>query len=148
MRLLAVGLGFILRIAALRKVSCAVGLSEDVGILLGSGWNEARARLARIQLAVSHNTSIGIDSVKDTQYLVDYLHLLGSAVVLETHVCRKAPTAFIADSDALRIEALDMTTSFCNGTAVVQRSVATHEDMIARVLSETACLMTGREFLD
>ena len=148
MRLLAVGLGFILRIAALQEVSGAGRSFEDVGIFHRSGRRKARACLARVQLVVSHDPRFGIVCVQDLQNLIDCLHLLGSAVVLETHVRRKAPPAFIADSDALRIEVLHMTTFFCNGTTIEQRSIPTYVDMIARELSETACLMAGHEFLD
>ena len=97
---------------------------------------------------VAHNPRVGIDLVEDTQHFVEGLHLLGGAVVLVLDVCRKTSAAFIADSDAVRIEALHMATSFCNGTAIVQGSVATDIDMIARVLSETARPMPGHEFLD
>ena len=102
----------------------------------------------RIQLVVTRNPRLGIDLVKDTQHLVEGLHLLGGSAVLVPYVCRKTSTTFITDSDAVRIEALYVTTSFCNRTAVIQGSVPTDVDMIVCELSETACPMSGHEFLD
>ncbi len=121
---------------------------KDIRILDGGRRSKARAGLARIQFAMSHDAGFGIDGVQDLEQFVQNDHLLGSTVVLVLLIEAARVTALIADADALRVEALDVASSDADGAGVVQGSIPPHIEVIAGVCTESACPMAGHQLLD
>ena len=84
---------------------------KDVGILYGGGRIETGTRLAVIEFAVSHDASLGIDLVQQREDLVQDDHLLSCAIVLVLVLGTARVTAFVADSDTVRVVSLDVAPS-------------------------------------
>ena len=97
---------------------------------------------------MSHDTSIGIDLVKDAQHLVQCYHLLGSAVVLVLDIGAARVTALIADADAARVVALHVATSLSNRTTIEQGTIAPYINVISRIGTIAFVAMTAHQLLD
>ena len=65
----------------------------------------------RIEFAVPHDASIGIDLMQQRENLIQDDHLLRRAIVLVLVLGTARVATFVADSDTDRIVALDVTTS-------------------------------------
>ena len=101
-----------------------------------------------IQFAVSHDTCIGIDLVKDAQHLVKCYHLLSSAIVLVLGFGAARVTALIADADAVGIVAFHVATSLSNRTTIEQGTVAPYINVIAWIGTIAFVAMAAHQLLD
>ena len=109
---------------------------------------ETRTSLAGIQLAVSHDTCLGIDLVEDAQHLVQCDHLLGSTIVLVLGFGVVRVTALVADANAISIVALHMATTFSNRTTIEQGTIAPYINVIAWIGTIAFVAMAAHQFLD
>ena len=80
--------------------------------------------------------------------LVQDDHLLGRAIVLVLVLGTARVATFIAYPNTVRVVALDVTTSFGNGSTIVQTTIPPHIDVITRIGAETSCTMTAHQLLD
>ena len=101
-----------------------------------------------IQLAVSHDTCLGIDLVKDAQHLIQSYHLLGSAIVLVLDIGTARVATLVADANAVRVEALHMATTFCNRSTIEEGAVTSYINMIAGIGPVALGAMTVHQLLD
>ena len=99
---------------------------KDISILLGCRRLKTGTSLAGIKFAMPYDACIGIDLVEDAQHLVDGDHLLGCAVVLVLGFGIARVTTLVADSDTVRIVALDVATSLSNRTAIEESTITSH----------------------
>ena len=95
-----------------------------------------------------HDTSLGIDLMQQRKNLVQDDHLLGRAIVLVLVFGTARVTALIADPDTVRVVALDVTTSFGNGSTIVQTTIPSHINVITWIGAEASCTMTAHQLLD
>ena len=123
-------------------------LLKNVLILDRGGRIETRTRLAGIEFAMPYDASIGIDLMQQREDLVQDDHLLGRAIVLVLVFGTARVTALIADPDTVRVVALDVTTSFGNGSTIVQTTIPPHIDVITRIVAEPSCTMAAHQLLD
>ena len=86
-------------------------LFKDIRILRRGRRIETGTCLAGIEFAMPHDTSIGIDIMQQLQNLVQDDHLLSRAIVLVLVFGTARVTALIADSDTVRVVALDVAPS-------------------------------------
>ena len=75
-------------------------------------------------------------------------HLLSRAIVLVLVLGTARVATFVADSDTVRVVALDVTTSFGNGSTIVQTAIPSHIKVITRIGAEASCTMTAHQLLD
>ena len=66
-----------------------------------------------------HDASLWPDLMQQLQNLVQDDHLLSRAIVLVLVFGTARVTALIADPDTVRVVALDVTTSFGNGSTII-----------------------------
>ena len=95
-----------------------------------------------------YDASIGIDLMQQLQNLVQDDHLLSRAIVLVLVLGTARVATFVADSDTVRVVALDVTTSFGNGSTIVQTTIPSHINVITRIGAEPSCTMTAHQLLD
>ena len=91
---------------------------------------------------------LGIDLMQQLKDLVQDDHLLGRAIVLVLVLGTARVTTFVADPDTVRVVALDVTTSFGNGSTIVQTTIPPHIKVITRIGAEPSCTMTAHQLLD
>ena len=101
-----------------------------------------------IEFAVPHDTSLGINLVEDTQYLVQSNHLLGRTVVLVLDIGAARMTTFVADADAVRVVALHMATSFSDRSAIEESTITSYINVIAWISAISFRTMTRHQLLD
>ena len=121
---------------------------KDILILDGGGRIETGTRLAVIELAVSHDTCLGIDLMQQLEDLVQDDHLLSCAIVLVLVLGTARVATLEADANTVRVVALDVTTSLSNRSAIVETSIPSHIKVITGVCTEASCTMTAHQFLD
>ena len=88
------------------------------------------------------------DIMQQLEDLVQDDHLLSRAIVLVLVFGTARVTALIADPDTFRVVALDVTTSFGNGSTIVQTAIPPHIEVITRIGAEPSCTMTAHQLLD
>ena len=91
---------------------------------------------------------LGIDLMQQREDLIQDDHLLGSAIVLVLVLGTARVTALIADPDTVRVVALDVTTSFGNGSTIVETTIPPHINVITRIGAKPSCTMTAHQLLD
>ena len=121
---------------------------KDISVFDRGGRIETRTGLAVIQFAMPHNPRLRPDLMQQLKNLVQDDHLLGRAIVLVLVLGTARVTALIADSYTVRVVALDVTTSFGNGSTIVQTAIPPHIEVITRIGAEASCTMTAHQFLD
>ena len=121
---------------------------KDISVLLGGGRIETGTGLAGIEFAMPYDTSIGIDLMQQREDLVQDDHLLSRAIVLVLVFGTARVATFVADSDTVRVVALDVTTSFGNGSTIIQTTIPPHIEVITRIGAEASCTMTAHQLLD
>jgi hypothetical protein len=84
---------------------------KDITVLHRCGRIETGTRLAGIEFTVTYDTSIGIDIMQQLEDLIQDDHLLSRAIVLVLVFGTARVTALVADSDTVRVVALDVTPS-------------------------------------
>ena len=121
---------------------------KDILILDGGGRIETGTRLAGIEFAMPHDACIGIDLMQQREDLVQDDHLLSRAIVLVLVLGTARVATFEADANTVRVVALDVTTSLCNRSAIVESTIPPHIEVIPRTGAEAACPMAGHQLLD
>ena len=91
---------------------------------------------------------LGIDLMQQLKDLVQDDHLLGRAIVLVLVLGTARVTTFVADPDTVRVVALDVTTSFGNGSTIVQTTIPPHIEVITWVGTEATSTMATHQLLD
>ena len=95
-----------------------------------------------------HDACLWPDLMQQRKNLVQDDHLLSRAIVLILVLWTARVTALIADSYTVRVVALDVTTSFGNGSTIVQTAIPPHIEVITRIGAEPSCMMTAHQLLD
>ena len=121
---------------------------KDISVLLGCGRIETGTGLAGIEFAVPHDTSLGIDLMQQREDLVQDDYLLSCAIVLVLVFGTARVATFVADPDTVRVVALDVATSFGNGSTIVETTIPSHIKVITRIGAEAASTMTAHQLLD
>ena len=80
--------------------------------------------------------------------LVQDDHLLSRAIVLVLVFGTARVATFVADPDTVRVVALDVTSSLCDGSTIVETTIPPHIEVITRTGAEAACPMAGHQLLD
>ena len=101
-----------------------------------------------IELAVPHDTCLGIDLMQQREDLVQDDHLLSRAIVLVLVLRTARVATFKADANTVRVVTLDVTTSLSDGSAIVESTIPSHIKMITRAGAESSCTMTAHQLLD
>ena len=89
------------------------------------------------------DAGIRIALVQQTQHLVEHHHLFRRAVVLAVIFRRVADTALVAYADAVGVVSRHMAALHADGSAVVQRTVTTHIQVVPRIVAIAACLVAA-----
>ena len=121
---------------------------KDILILDGGGRIETGTRLAVIELAVSHDTCLGIDLMQQLEDLVQDDHLLSCAIVLVLVLGTARVATLEADANTVRVVAFDVTTSLSDGATIVESTIPSHIKMITWAGAESSCSMTAHQLLD
>ena len=91
---------------------------------------------------------LGIDLMQQLQNLIQDDHLLSRAIVLVLVLGTARVATFVADPDTVRVVALDVTTSFGNGSTIVQTTIPSYKEVITWIGAEPSCTMTAHQLLD
>ena len=94
------------------------------------------------------DAGIGIDLMQQLKDLIQDDHLLGRAIVLVLVFGTARVATFVADPDTVRVEALDVTSSFTDGSTIVETTIPPHIEVITRIGAEATCTMTAHQLLD
>ena len=97
---------------------------------------------------MTHDACFGIDLVKDAQHLIQCYHLLCGAVVLVLDIGAARVTTLVADTDAARVVALHVTTTFSDRSTIEEGTIALHINMIAGIGPVALGAMTSHQLLD
>ena len=121
---------------------------KEIRILDRGGRRETGTSLAGIELGVTDNPRLGIDLMQEREDLVKDDHLLGCAVVLVLVLGTAGVTALVADANRKPVVPFHMATYLFHRTAIIETTVPTHIEMIARVIAELLCPMAGSKLLE
>ena len=101
-----------------------------------------------IQFAVPDDACLGIDLMQQLKDLVQDDHLLSRAIVLVLVFETARVATFVADSDTVRVVALDVTPSLGNGSTIIQTAIPSYIKVITRIGAEATSTMATRQLLD
>ena len=104
--------------------------------------------LVGIEFAVPYDARLGIDLMQQREDLVQDDHLLSCAIVLVLVFGTARVATFVADSDTVRVVALDVTSSLTDGSTIVETTIPPHIEVITRIGAEPSCTMTAHQLLD
>ena len=121
---------------------------KNITVLRRGGRIETGTRLAGIEFAVPDDACLGIDIMQQREDLVQDDHLLSCAIVLVLVLRTARVATFVADSDTVRVVALDVTSSLGNGSTIVETTIPPHIEVITRIGAEATCTMTAHQLLD
>ena len=121
---------------------------KDISVFNRGGRIETGTGLAGIEFAVPHDTRLGIDLMQEREDLVKDDHLLGCAVVLVLVLGTAGVTALVADANRKPVVPFHMAAYLFHRTAIIETTVPTHIEMIARVIAELLCPMAGSKLLE
>ena len=91
---------------------------------------------------------LGIDLMQQLKDLIQDDHLLSRAIVLVLVLGTARVATFVADSDTVRVVALDVTTSLGNGSTIVECTIPSHIEVITWVGTEATSTMATHQLLD
>jgi hypothetical protein len=121
---------------------------KEIRILGRGGRRKTGTSLAGIELRVTDNPRLGIDLMQEREDLVKDDHLLGCAVVLVLVLGTAGVTALVADANRKPVVPFHMAAYLFHRSAIIETTVPTHIEMIARVIAELLCPMAGSKLLE
>ena len=91
---------------------------------------------------------IGIDLMQQREDLVQDDHLLSRAIVLVLVFGTARVATFVADSDTVRVVALDMAPSLVDRSTIIHTTIPSHIEVITWVGTEATSTMATHQLLD